>query len=135
MRPRLWDDRVGFFRVGFTDFGDDSDHEAKTVRYITRWRLDKKNPKEELSEPVKPIVWYVSREVPEKWQSYCIKGIEAWQPAFEAAGFQNAIVGKLAPTKHQIRSDSARPELTTRAAPGPSPIISATAPCSSMTMA
>lgn len=101
MAPRIHDERVGFFRVGFTDFGDDSDHEAKTVRYITRWRLEKMKPKAKLSEPVKPIVWYVSREVPEKWRAYCIKGIEAWQPVFESAGFKNAIVGKIAPTKHE----------------------------------
>jgi hypothetical protein len=101
MKPRVEDDRVGFFSVGFTDYGDDSDHEAKTTRYITRWRLEKKKPKAELSEPVEPIVWYVSREVPEKWQPYCIQGIEAWQPAFEAAGFKNAIVGKIAPTRRE----------------------------------
>jgi hypothetical protein len=101
MAPRIYDERVGFFRVGFTDFGDDSDHEAKTVRYITRWRLEKKNPGAKISEPVKPIVWYVSREVPEKWRPYCIKGIESWQPAFESAGFKNAIVGKIAPTKSE----------------------------------
>lgn len=101
MKPRVHDERVGFFRVGFTDFGDDSDHEAKTVRYITRWRLEKLKPKARISEPVKPIVWYVSREVPEKWRPYCIKGIEAWQPVFESAGFKNAIVGKIAPTKNE----------------------------------
>ena len=101
MAPRVHDERVGFFRVGFTDFGDDSDHEAKTVRYITRWRLEKKKPRAKLSEPVKQIVWYVSREVPEKWRQYCVKGIEAWQTAFESAGFKNAIVGKIAPTKHE----------------------------------
>jgi hypothetical protein len=101
MKSRVWDERVGFFRVGFTDFGDDSEHEAKTVRYITRWRLEKKKPEADLSEPVEPIVWYVSREVPEKWRSYCIQGIEAWQPAFESAGFKNAIIGKIAPTRRE----------------------------------
>lgn len=101
MEPRIHDERVGFFSVGFTDFGDDSDDEAKRVRYITRWRLEKKNPKKKLSEPVEPIVWYVSREVPEKYREACLKGIEDWQPAFEAAGFKNAIVGKLAPTKKE----------------------------------
>jgi len=101
MAPRIHDERVGFFRVGFTDFGDDSDHEAKTVRYITRWRLEKKKPGAKVSEPIEPIVWYVSREVPEKWRPYCIKGIEAWQPAFESAGYKNAIVGKIAPTKKE----------------------------------
>jgi hypothetical protein len=101
MRPRIWDERVGFFSVRFADYGDDSDHEVNTVRYVTRWRLEKKKPGAELSEPVKPIVWYVSREVPEKWRSYCIAGIEDWQPAFEAAGFRNAIVGKIAPSRRE----------------------------------
>jgi hypothetical protein len=101
MKPRIHDDRVGFFRVGFNDYGDDSDHAVKAVRYVTRWRLEKKKPKAKLSEPVEPIVWYVSREVPAKWQPYVIEGIEAWQPAFESAGFKNAIVGKLAPTKQE----------------------------------
>ena len=94
MKPRLWDDRVGFFSVRFTDYGDDSNHEAESVRYITRWRLEKKDPGAALSEPVKPIVWYVSREVPAKWQQHVIDGINAWQPAFEAAGFRNAIIKK-----------------------------------------
>jgi hypothetical protein len=101
MKPRIFDDRVGFFSVGFTDYGHDADHEAKRVRYITRWRLEKKNPKAKLSEPKQPIVWYVSREVPEKWRQACIQGIEDWQPAFEAAGFKNAIVGKIAPSKKE----------------------------------
>ena len=50
-----------------------------------------------MSEPVKPIVFYVSREVPEKLKSYVKAGIEDWAPAFEAAGFTNAIIGKYAP--------------------------------------
>ncbi|MDA1274012.1 MAG: zinc-dependent metalloprotease [Verrucomicrobia bacterium] len=97
MKPRRHDSRVGFFSVGFTDFASDSNHEAKPVRYITRWRLEKKQPDAEVSEPVKPIVFYVGREVPKKWQSYVKEGIEDWQPAFEAAGFKNAILGKYAP--------------------------------------
>jgi Met-zincin/Domain of unknown function (DUF5117)/Domain of unknown function (DUF5118) len=101
MEPRIYDDRVGFFSVGFTDYGDDSEHEAKRVRYVTRFRLEKKDPSAEVSEPVKPIIWYVSREVPEKWQQHVIDGIEQWQPAFEAAGFRNAIIGKLAPTREE----------------------------------
>jgi hypothetical protein len=101
MQPRVWDDRVGFFNVGFADYGDDSEHAVKNVRYVTRWRLEKKDPGKKLSEPVEPIVWYVSREVPKKWQSYAIQGIEDWQPAFEAAGFKNAIVGKLAPSQEE----------------------------------
>lgn len=101
MRPRRFDDRVGFFNLKFADYGDDSDHAVEQVRYIKRWRLEKKKPKSKLSEPVEPIVWYVSREVPAKWQPYVIEGINAWQPAFESAGFKNAIVGKLAPTPQE----------------------------------
>ncbi len=97
MRPRRHDARVGYFSVGFTDFADDSAHEAARVRYVTRWRLEKKDPEAALSEPVKPIVFYVAREVPDKWKPYVKAGIEDWQPAFEAAGFKNAILGKLPP--------------------------------------
>ncbi|MCH7790897.1 MAG: zinc-dependent metalloprotease [Planctomycetes bacterium] len=97
MQPRRWDSRVGFFRVAFTDYSDDSKHEAESVRYISRWRLEKKDPEAELSDPIAPIVWYVGRGVPEKWKPYVKEGIELWQPAFEAAGFTNAIIGRYAP--------------------------------------
>ena len=97
MKPRRFDSRVGFFTESFTDFSGRNEHAAETVHYILRWRLEKKNPEAKISEPVKPIVFYVAREVPEKWKSYVKAGIEDWAPAFEAAGFTNAIIGKLAP--------------------------------------
>ncbi len=97
MQPRVFDPRVGFFTVRFQDFGDDADHQVKSVRYITRWRVEKKDPEAEVSDVVKPIVFYVGRGVPEKWRPYVKKGIEMWRPAFEAAGFRDAIVGKMAP--------------------------------------
>ena len=59
----------------------------------------KKDPNAELSEPVKPIVYYIDQATPMKWRPYMIKAINDWQPAFEAAGFKNAIIGKMAPTK------------------------------------
>jgi hypothetical protein len=97
MTPRRHDSRVGFFSVGFEDYADDSEHAVESVRYITRWRLEKKDPDADISEPVKPIVFYVGPGTPEKWQPYVKAGIEQWQPAFEAAGFKNAIIGKYAP--------------------------------------
>jgi len=97
MKPRRFDSRVGFFTESFTDYSDRDEHDAETVEYILRWRLEKKDPAAKISEPVKPIVFYVAREVPEKWKSYVKAGIEDWRPAFEAAGFTNAIIGKLAP--------------------------------------
>ncbi len=97
MTPRRWDSRVGYFNVRFQDFGDSSNHELEDIRYITRWRLEKKDPDAELSEPVQPIVWYVGPAVPNKWRPYVRAGIEMWQPAFEAAGFKNAIIAKEPP--------------------------------------
>ena len=97
MEPRVHDSRVGFFSVSFVDFANNDNHAAETVRYITRWRLEKSDPEVELSDPVKPIVFYVGRGTPEKWKPYVKAGIEDWQPAFEAAGFKNAILGKYAP--------------------------------------
>src|SRR5690349_4144394 len=58
MMPRLYDDRVGYFTVRKTDYGTDEQRAAKRT-YITRWRLEKKDPNAELSEPIKPIVYYV----------------------------------------------------------------------------
>jgi hypothetical protein len=69
--------------------------------YIARFRLEKKDAKAEVSEPVKPIVFYLSREIPEKYRPYMKKGVEDWQPAFEAAGFKNAIICKYAPQKSE----------------------------------
>ena len=97
MKPRRHDSRVGFFNVSFTDYADGTEHEAGIVRYITRWRLEKKNPDAAVSEPINPIVFYVGREVPEKWKRHVKAGIEDWRPAFESAGFTNAIIGKLPP--------------------------------------
>lgn len=98
MKPRVEDDRVGFFSVGFTDYADMSRHQAEPVRYITRWRLEKQDPEAAVSDPVQPIVFYVAREVPDFLKPYVKQGIEDWRPAFEAAGFSNAIIGKFAPS-------------------------------------
>lgn len=93
MMPRLADARVGYFSIATTDYGRE-EHKAASRRYITRWRLEKKDPSAAVSEPVKPIVYYVDPATPEKWAPFVKKGIEDWQPAFEAAGFKNAILAK-----------------------------------------
>lgn len=98
MKPRKFDSRVGFFTVGFQDFADTRNHQVEDVRYITRWRLEKKDPNAEVSEVKKPIVYYIGREVPDKWRPWIKKGIEMWQAPFEKAGFKNAVVGKDAPS-------------------------------------
>jgi hypothetical protein len=96
MKPRLFDERVGYFTQSLFDYGR-GDHRAMQRTYITRYRLEKKDPNAEVSEPVKPIVYYVDPATPAKFVQYVKKGIEDWKPAFEAAGFRNAIVAKDAP--------------------------------------
>ncbi len=100
MMPRLFDERVGYFSVNQMDYGR-NEHRAQQRTYITRWRLEKKDPNAEMSEPVKPIVYYIDSATPTKWVPYMVKGVEKWQKAFEAAGFKKAIIAKLAPTKKQ----------------------------------
>src|SRR5262245_17449096 len=100
MQARLFDDRVGYFSVRNIDYGRE-EHRSQQRRFITRWRLEKKDPNAELSEPVKPIVYWIDSATPKKWVPYMKKGVESWQPAFEAAGFKNAIIAKEAPTPEQ----------------------------------
>ncbi len=100
MMPRLMDQRVGYFSLTKTDYGT-SEHKAAKRSYITRWRLEKKNPSAAVSEPVKAIVYYVDPATPKAWVPFVKRGIESWQKAFEAAGFLNAIQAKEAPTKEE----------------------------------
>jgi hypothetical protein len=101
MRPRIADQRVGFFSVGQVDYGR-SDQKAKTRRYVTRWRLEPKDTaaflRGELVEPVKPIVYYIDPATPIKWREYLKRGVEDWNVAFAEAGFRNAIIAREPPT-------------------------------------
>ncbi len=97
MKPRLADKRVGFFEVRQTDVGTPQ-HRSVIRTYITRWKLEKQFPDSAISPPVKPIVYYVDPATPTQWIPWIRKGIEDWQPAFEAAGFRDAIVAREAPS-------------------------------------
>ncbi|MDW8019905.1 MAG: zinc-dependent metalloprotease, partial [Chloroherpetonaceae bacterium] len=96
MKPREYDSRIGFFTQDFVDYNN-SNSGIERKRYISRFRLEKKDTTAELSEPVKPIIFYIAPEVPAKWRPYIKRGVEAWQKAFEKAGFKNAILAKDAP--------------------------------------
>jgi hypothetical protein len=100
MMARLMDDRVGYFGLSRVDYGSPA-HESKRERLIARWRLEKKDPKAAVSEPVKPIVWYIDKATPAQWVPYIKKGVEAWNVAFEAAGFKNAVQARPFPTKEE----------------------------------
>ena len=96
MRARLADDRVGYFISAIKDFSRDT-AESFFVRYINRWRLEKKDPAAALSEPVRPITFYIDRTVPVEWRPYVRAGILEWNKAFEEAGIRNAVEALDAP--------------------------------------
>jgi hypothetical protein len=104
MQSRYSDARVGYFAIGYTDF-DINPQGVESIRIIQRWRLEPKPEdmdkykKGELVEPQKPIIFYIDPATPKKWVPYLIQGVNDWQVAFEKAGFKNAIIGKIAPTK------------------------------------
>lgn len=98
MMPRYADPRVGFFTTSFQDYSSITSAGVAEREMINRYRLEKQDPDAPLSPPVEPIVFYISREVPEKWRPYLKAAVEDWQVAFEAAGFKDAIIAKDAPT-------------------------------------
>ena len=94
-KPRYDDTRIGYFttqtnhmttldRVNYRDF-------------INRWNLIKKDPSKKLSEPVKPIVWWIENTTPYELRDIIKEGVESWNMAFEKAGFKNAIIVKIQP--------------------------------------
>jgi hypothetical protein len=88
--PRLADDRVGYFVTALKDFSQQVD-EDRFVRYINRWQLEKADPKAAVSPPKKPIVFWIEKTVPFRYRPAIREGIEAWNEAFEKAGFAGAI--------------------------------------------
>ncbi|MGB3005712.1 MAG: zinc-dependent metalloprotease [Chitinophagaceae bacterium] len=106
MQARYFDQRVGYFAVGYTDF-DLNPQGIKNISMIKRWRLEPKEEdmekykRGELVEPKKPIIFYIDPATPAKWIPYLMQGVSDWQTAFEKAGFKNAIFGKRAPTKEE----------------------------------
>lgn len=111
MRKRVWDNRVGYFTNRYTIFSDD---QTKTDRqqFISRFRLEPKDVRKyrkgQLTEPIKPIVFYIDPATPKKWVPYLKKGIEDWNVAFEAAGFKNAIRAEDFPDDSTMSVDDAR---------------------------
>jgi hypothetical protein len=96
MTPRIADERVGFFTTSFVDFSDDL-KATPSVHYVNRWRLEKKDPNAAMSEPVKPITYWLDKNIPEKHRKAVIDGILEWNKAFERIGFKNAIEAKVQP--------------------------------------
>lgn len=133
MKPRNFDPRVGYFSVGYTDF-DANPQGIESVRLVKRWRLEPrpedlaKYKRGELVEPAKPIIFYIDPATPKKWVPYLIQGINDWQAAFEKAGFKNAIIGRMAPTKEEDPEWSLEDARYSAIVYKPSPIPNASGP-------
>ena len=106
-KPRLADDRVGHFLSVQADYS--SDHpKSQMIRRINRWNLQKKDPKAAISEPVKPITFWMENTIPHEYRPYIRDGVLMWNKAFERIGFTNAIVVQQQPDNAEWDAADAR---------------------------
>jgi hypothetical protein len=96
MAARRLDPRVGLFASTRLDFSNDL---ARTPRQriVNRWRLEKKNPDAEMSEPARPITFWIDRTVPVEYRGAVTEGILEWNRAFERIGLRGAIAVRQQP--------------------------------------
>ena len=90
MAARKADGRIGHFFDTVTDFSSDRNVNQR-VHYINRWRLEKKDPQAAVSDPVKPITYWLDKNIPPEYRATVMAGVLEWNKAFEKIGFSNAI--------------------------------------------
>ena len=95
-KVRKFDPRSGFYGIDYMDYATPIDQPI-VKRMLTRHRLQKKDPAAAVSEPVKPIVYYIDRGAPEPVRTALMEGASWWDQAFKAAGYKNAFQVKLLP--------------------------------------
>ena len=93
MQTRLADERVGFFTVARTDYTTDLNIKSK-AHLLKRWRLEKMDTNAAVSDPKQPIVYWLDKNIPEKYRASVTQGVLEWNKAFEKAGFKNALMVK-----------------------------------------
>ena len=89
-KPRMADQRVGYFVTTYTDLGK-YDAKEKNRRMINRWHVEKADPKLALSPPKEPIVYYIEHTVPIRYRRWVRQGVESWNDAFREIGIDGAI--------------------------------------------
>jgi hypothetical protein len=94
--PRRYDPRAGYNGMTFRNYAAPIT-ESQTQRFIARHRLAKRDPRARVSDPVKPIVYYLDPGTPEPIRSALLEGARWWNQAFEAAGYRNAFQVELLP--------------------------------------
>lgn len=90
-KPRVADNRVGYFMTVRYDWAKKYDAKTLFNRYINRWNLKKSDDSLDIAPPVKPITWFVEKTVPIRWRRYVTDGIGEWNKAFEKCGLVNAV--------------------------------------------
>ena len=90
-KPRKADERVGYFTTTFSDLSKYTDDETR-VRYINRWRLEKRDDDLKLSPPKEPVRFYVEHTTPVRYRRWIKAGVDYWNKAFEKVGLVDAIV-------------------------------------------
>ncbi|WP_178985064.1 zinc-dependent metalloprotease [Winogradskyella helgolandensis] len=93
--PLFDDPRVGYFTTQVNDQTATNSTPYKDL--VHRWNLVKKDPEAAISEPVKPITWWMENSTPVEWRETIKQGVLEWNKAFEKAGFKNAMVVKMQP--------------------------------------
>ena len=89
------DSRIGYFTTQSNHMT--SLDQVNYRDFINRWRLEKKYPNEKLSDPIKPIIYWIENTTPLEFRQIIKDGVESWNIAFNAAGFTNAIQVKIQP--------------------------------------
>ena len=89
-KPRVADQRVGYFTTSYADFGKYDDDDTR-VRYINRWHLEKADPNLKLSPPKEPIRFYLEHTTPRRYRYWVRRGVLYWNQAFERIGIRDAI--------------------------------------------
>ncbi len=90
-KPRVADDRVGYFLTALKDFSKKETDDDRFVRYINRWNLEKADPGAEMSTPKEAIIFWLDKTIPFKYRKPIRDGILEWNKAFAKAGFYDAI--------------------------------------------
>lgn len=94
MQPRISDSRIGIFLTDKQHLTTEED-QIRMYSMIHRWRIEPRDSQAyvrgELSEPVKPIVFYIDNAFPELWKAPLKEGILRWNKAFEKIGFKNVL--------------------------------------------
>ncbi|ALM07210.1 peptidase [Sediminicola sp. YIK13] len=95
-KKREFDPRSGSYPFSYYDYATPV-QEPILKQFVTRHRLEKKDPSATMSEAVEPIIYYLDNGTPEPVRSALLDGGKWWNQAFEAIGYKDAFQLKMLP--------------------------------------